>query len=47
VNNATVQSWLIVRGLIERQGSRFVITQAGRDCGWWLCSQSMTPASLH
>jgi hypothetical protein len=30
VNNATVRSRLIVRGLIERQGSRFVVTELGR-----------------
>jgi len=30
VNNATVRSRLIVRGLIERQGSRFVVTEQGR-----------------
>jgi hypothetical protein len=30
VNNATVRSRLIVRGLIERNGSRFVITDQGR-----------------
>jgi hypothetical protein len=30
VNNATVRSRLIVRRLIERQGSRFVVTDQGR-----------------
>jgi hypothetical protein len=31
VNNASARSRLIVRGLIDRNGSQFVITEQGRE----------------